>query len=651
MKWFNFFQPSSWEVNQLRIPGRNILSARVRVLGAWLDGPLGWLPILVLVMALGLLLVSLAFRASVSGAEGKVALYWLGLLLLVIPAAARLAARSPQRAERLALVMILGMALYGVKVMHSPAAFTYADELVHYANTQNILTTHRLFGENSILPVTPFYPGLPLLTSVLSSLTGLSIFSSGLIVVAAARIIIMLSLFLLYEGLSSSSRVAGLAAVFYTANSNFLYWSAQYSYESIALPLAVFVAFAIFILLPRSSPTKRSIIRHPAFLVALIGVFAITVTHHLTSIALAVLLALGALFSTILPNKENREVRLSLYILTSVAIAAVLLWNLIVATGTRDYILPVLLRAINAGVELLTGGGEESGRVLFESNSSVKTPIWERVLGITSVLLILAAIPFGLWAFWRRLRTNALGWILVVATLSYFPLQGLRFTGPGWETANRASAFLFVGIAFIVSLAFLMFRVKVRSQSANIVVGIAAAILFSGGVISGWPPTLRMARPYNVELAAPGLQQESISPQGVAAAEWALTHLKPGSRIAGDNSSARLMQAYGQKYALAGSEYGIRALFFNETIDRGELEIIQVTGIEYLVFTRPQTRWDQMLGLYYNPAEGLLESEAEFLRSGNRDKFDENPGVDRLLDTGYVVLYDIGGLLDVAKQR
>ena len=599
----------------------------------------GLLPLLSPMSAFGLMLVATAFRVSVSRVENLDWLYWLGLLVMVVPVAARLASSFASRRERIALVMFLGIGFYLVKMMHSPAAFTYSDELIHHANVNNVLNTLRLFGENSILPVTPSYPGLPAATSALVSLSGWSILDSGLLLIGGARLLITLGLFLIYEKISGSARIASLGAVFYMANSNYLYWTAQFAYESLALPLAVFV---IFLLILHQEPGRRWAVR-PAFLVALLGILAVTLTHHLTSYALATLLVLMALFSTVL-RQESRSARYYQWILALVATVAALFWTLRVAPGTFDYLFPVINRTFGALVSVLTGGWEESGRELFVSTASERAPILEQVVAITSVLLILLAVPFGLLIFWRRLRGSSLGWVFALTPLVYFPLQMLRLTGAGWETANRASEFLFVGIAFIVSLAFMSTRLANGRAAVAVATGIFAGILILGGIISGWPPWLRMAHPYQVAVVGQDGEIDSLEPQGVAAARWARIYLGPGNRMGADNSSARMMQAYGEQYALDSSEYGIHFLHTNDTIGSGELEVIRVSGIEYLVFSYPYRSWNQMRGLFYNPAEGPAEEEDGFQPPLVAEKFDQNPDVERLLDTGYLVIYDLRGL-------
>lgn len=89
---------------------------------------LGWLPALSLVAACGLLLVAIGdLRARTDGtfAEG---FFWVGLILLYVSLAARLAAPAIARPESLRIVLMLTGALYLVKLMHSPVQFTFPDE-------------------------------------------------------------------------------------------------------------------------------------------------------------------------------------------------------------------------------------------------------------------------------------------------------------------------------------------------------------------------------------------------------------------------------------------------------------------------------------------------------------------------------------------
>ena len=77
----------------------------------------------------------------------------------------RLTSRDASPGERLALVCLLGLSLYAVKVVRDAPLFTFSDELIHAFNAHQIAATHHLFEANPILKVTPYYPGLEGATS------------------------------------------------------------------------------------------------------------------------------------------------------------------------------------------------------------------------------------------------------------------------------------------------------------------------------------------------------------------------------------------------------------------------------------------------------------------------------------------------------
>ena len=201
----------------------------------------------VLCTALGLASVDFADVASRRG-YGNInapVLFWFGLLLIFVPIAGRVLMQGTHRRERLTLILLLGAALYGVKVLGSPSAFTYIDEYIHVRSTQDILRTQHLFAANPLLPTASYYPGLGTLTASLVDLTGLSVFTSGLIIIGVARVLISACVFLVAEKVTGSSRTAAGASVIYAANPMFLFWSASFSYENLALPLAAFAVWWI----------------------------------------------------------------------------------------------------------------------------------------------------------------------------------------------------------------------------------------------------------------------------------------------------------------------------------------------------------------------------------------------------------------------
>ncbi|MGO8477736.1 hypothetical protein ACC739_38260, partial [Rhizobium ruizarguesonis] len=57
-------------------------------------------------------------------------------------------------------------------------AFIDHDEFLHWATVKDILEAGRLFLPNPLLPVSPLYHGLELITSALVNLSGLSVLAA-----------------------------------------------------------------------------------------------------------------------------------------------------------------------------------------------------------------------------------------------------------------------------------------------------------------------------------------------------------------------------------------------------------------------------------------------------------------------------------------
>ena len=78
--------------------------------------------------------------------------------------------------------------------------------------------------------------------------------------------------------------------------------------------------------------------------------------------------------------------------------------------------------------------------------------------------------------------------ILVLMGLAYFGFLVLRLSPQAWETANRASEFLYLGLAFLLAIgAVELWRQSRFPWIGKIVFMLCTGILVFGGVIAGWP--------------------------------------------------------------------------------------------------------------------------------------------------------------------
>ncbi len=608
----------------------------------------GWgqLAPLGLISALGLILVALANTLSRSSVGQYDFLFWAGILVLMVPGAVRLASTAPARRERLGLVVLLVVGLYLVKVMHSPNEFIYSDELVHLHNVNSILQSGTLFGTNTILPVTPLYPGLEAVTAALASLSGLSVFSAGLLIIGIARVVLGVALFLLYEEVSGSARVAGIATLLYATNANFLYWSAQFSYESLALPLAVLV---LLIALRRAKADSR-VQRIGLTVMLVVGITAIVITHHLSSYFIAGFFIVWTLVCLFLKNRSKEPASGIRSVAGPAALAAfstivTIAWLVTVASYTVGYLSPVLGGAIDSIVHIIAG--EAGTRQLFQSTGGYVAPLWERLTGIGSVVVMLLGLPFGLRYVWRHFRNHPLAIMLAGAALAYFAMLGLRLSPAAWETGNRSSEYLYIGLAFV--LAFTVLEVwnmrRAPRLSHAIVVG-GVMIIAVGGVIAGWSPTLRLGRPLQVDVG-----NVTIKPQGFAAADWMRSMLGPDHQVATDQSNARLLLAYGQQSPQTGGYPDIKELLGMVDFPDWQAQLMQEYDLRYIVFDRRLISWNNMEGYYFDTTGGGQINPTNLIDPEVYGKFDRLPNVSRIYDSGNLVIYDAKAILDAAPTK
>ena len=589
----------------------------------------GWLPEIALLESLGLLILAWTFMRTRATDESAQLFWWIGLALLILPVAFRVASIEASRRERIALVLLLGMSLYFVKIMHSPLAFTFPDELSHVRNVSEIFESHRLFQENPIQPVTAYYPGLPTVTSTLSSLSGLSLFSSGLLVVGVARLILFLALYLLFEQVSGSVRVAGLGTVVYMANPNFLYWTAEYAYEPLALPFLIFV-----LLMVAKKEMSKDRTRSGAWTVAaVLGVLTVVITHHMTSYILTGLLVAITVLSMI----HSRGKKTGPWQLTLVALFGTSIWLILVANLTINYLSPVLSGAVDSVFKMIAD--EETGRALFTSSNgpieSASTPIWEQLVAFGAVIVIALGLPLGALEIWKRHRNKVFAILLGTIALAYLPVQMLRFTSAGWETANRSSEFLFIGIGFVLAVGLVRFWLSQwTGWTSKAVLAGLSVIIFFGGLIAGWPPRARLARPYIVDTGS-----YLVRPQVVTVAEWMLEYLGPDNRLAASKADAKVLGAYGQ-YPFTGNG-PIRDMFLAERFGDAQRTTLLKRDIRYIVSDRKNVSWDHMIGYYFYNRQSTRASDLRLIEQRIFEKLNGVRGITRLLDSGDIVIYDV----------
>jgi hypothetical protein len=290
----------------------------------------------------------------------------------------------------------------------------------------------------------------------------------------------------------------------------------------------------------------------------------------------------------------------------------------------------------------LLGGGGGGGRQLFQSSSGSVAPLWERAVGFGSVLVCLAGLPFGLRSIWQRHRQTILAWLMGGGALAYFAALPLRLVPKAWETGNRASVLMFLGLAFVLAVGGLeLWRPSRLPGLGRAIVAGGAILVFMGGIIAGWAPDLRLAHPYEVVVGS-----ERLEPQGLSVARWSAAMLGPGNRVGADVANCRYLLAYGMQYPLCGSEWAMHLLLTAKRIGSGELQLIRDEQLQYILVDQRLISQDAMAGYFFNQTGGGPLPATALFAPQLYEKFDVQPQVSRLVDTGNIVLYDEKALLN-----
>jgi len=584
------------------------------------------LAIIVLACGAGLLVCSIANALSRAGEAPSPLLYWAGILVIVLPIFYRLTSEEASPGERLALVCLLGLSLYGVKLVRDAPIFTFADEFLHGYNSNQVSQHHHLFHANPILETSRYYPGLEGATSALRTLTGLSGYSAGAIVIGAARLLAMSAVFVLFWRVSDSARIAGIGTAIFTGNFNFLFWSAQFSYQSMALPMLLLILLAVveLELAPRAT-------RGAWRALAALTIAAVVITHHITSYAVAATLVVLSVLTAALQRvrKPAGPWRLAL-----LAVVLTTIWLVFVASSTVGYISPTITNAIDSTFH--TAAGEAPTRGLFQGATSTvqPTPAPARGIALLAILLLAGGLPFGLLTVWRRYRTQPVAVLFALAAIGFFGALALRLAPAAWETGNRASEFLFVGLAFVIGCVGLeRWRPAAARWAGRALAATALTVVVVGGAIAGWPWDSQLARAVRTHSE----EGPTISSPPLAMAEWAHEH-GSGGKFGALVAASRLLLDPGDRRVYSDFNANIVEIIPDETLLSWQRELLHEKRIRFVVVDRREVAGDGIRGFFFSE-QGA--STAGWLPRSAVSKFEKAPGATRIYDSGSIVVYDL----------
>ena len=587
-----------------------------------------------LLMSTGLLLIAGCVASGRGGGSSGVTqlYYWLGLSLIFVPAALRIISSRTNPRERLIVSIAAPILLQLSREVLYPTRFMFHDELIHANALRSIVSSHHLFKANPLLPVTASYPGLESATDALHAVTGLSVHTSAVILLLVGRLAMTLALVAIVAKVTGSQRIACLAALVYVCNPQALFFNAQYSYQSLALPLAVVTAYLVMDYVSRRALDTA---HWWGAIVPLLALTATVVTHHLTSMLLVAALVMWTLLEWLLHRRSggSQQTR-PLALISAIGVVIVVAWTLRPGNEVGGYLDSITSSAGSAIEQLLRG---QQNKKLFTDSSGAGTPLWEQAFAFASVGLLVGGLIPALWRArsWVR-RRRSLAILLFLLGLMYPVVPAGHLTSATAEVTDRAAGFLFLGVGFV--LATWLGR-RTWSGRGAALLGAATAVVFIGQIVLGsGPASDQVPGKYLVSADA-----RSIDAPNLSAAQFLATAVKPGARVYSDRDSGLLAAADGHAYTVThvATNIDVSRLLLAPTFTAADRALIKRADIQYVVVDERDSTSLPHLQVYIESGEYGSQNRRVAVSRAALTKLASVPGVQRIYDNGDLVIYDV----------
>jgi len=603
------------------------------------------LPQAALLSAVGLAIQEAAYQlAARSGSDAAVqVLFFFGLMLVFVPCAGLLVRRDVPRSTRIAAGLLMGGALLVSQWLPHPLLLAGYDELLHLTSLSHLVDGRHFFTPNTVMPVSPYYPGLELFTAGVHWMMGLSGLPSAFLVVLSARALLLVTLFLVVERIAHSDRVAGLAIALYIANPQFYSFDAQYAYETLAVALAITALHYALRAVDRPASRRRALLASTSALALL------AITHHITSWAMLLGLAAATAWLAVVGNRPAARVFFVLACLDALIIAG---WTTFVAGKIGRYMGPMVRQAGDSLLRIVLR--EERAQTLFMQATGVRTPAWEVSLILVSVILwvglLLAATFSG--PSRRLLRQRRALWLLVVGAAGYALTLASHVSASAAVFGNRAPALVFFFVACWVAIWWIRSGSFDRRRRVAVSVVILATLMMGGVLLGAGPDYARVPGPYLV-----AADERSIDSHAMAVAEWARAHLPPGTRIAADRDNSALLAAVADLTPVtqASGSVNVGPLYFADELGPAQDQLVRLGRIRLLLVDRRLSSSLPNVGVYFESGEtydsAIGTDRPQKLRREELDKFSAWRGAQQIYDNGPISIYDLSQLQGLPPVR
>jgi hypothetical protein len=568
-------------------------------------------------------------------------LFWLGMTIGYI--AIILLIYNIQKLTKIKILLTLGMLTiisYAPKMFLGVAEPVYFDEKIHVAHAQNIIDAGSFFIVNSMNPPISAYPITQSLLIFVSSITRLSLYTSGVLILLICH---FFTLFLIYK----ISRVLKLpvsasifASLIYSIAPSFWFNGSQVSYQPIAFPIALGALFFLLKYFNENIKNKQKLYLSLYVVLTLLTTF----THHATAIILGLFLILGGVICIFIKDKKYQK--LMPFGFLTVIVAA--FWYIVNNPTQVDYLIPS--QAINA---LLIGSdGESTSRVAFSGSI---LPIYEQIAGYVGPVIIFIVAVSGLILGWNSIKPVFMKYLLGFILVSYpisFPFTLISETN---VLAHRIWPYQYIAVSILAGAGLVLGYSGILKMSKQVME--KKKILFATNPEGGYQfikdgknfiftllvivivamGNASLDGDDSLRFAVQGSESKTVNSDTKMLGAWIKENFGKSSRIAGDTDTINDMHLYGEAWVV--KEVPLWELTFKESNNFNDaLGLMKLKNVEFFIVNTDILNKRPQRGYYYSTYEPNAYKTPPSLVL---DKLNLTSGLTKIKTQGKYVVYKI----------
>jgi hypothetical protein len=550
-------------------------------------------------------------------------IFWIGMLVFMVPAAIRLLSDGATRTERLQITAAWGLFAFTPKFFRDPGGPLWYDELAHWLQVENIHDKQAIYQSNPLIPELKYFPGLHIATDALREFTGASTFVAGTTLLALLHLSAVIGVFFIAERLWKSPRVGGIAAIIYALNPGFMIFDSQFAYESLGIVFFIW-AVAALVAVQTSSRGHRGWV-----IVGAIVIAGCAPTHHLSSYAAAAVVLLAAIIMA--RRKLTRAQTVGTIALVAAAVASNAAWFFAGGSSAIGYLGPHVGGGLSQVFALFDH--PHGTRKLFERSM---LPKYERAAAFLAPPITALGVAVGL-RYVRRLR-DVTPSLLALAVLAFFYFAAIPFflTTAGNEGARRSLDFSYLGVAIIVAPVAVLgatrwkahvaassgtrwyAQARRRALAAGGALGVAGVILLLGNAASGFNAAYRFPGPFIY-----GSDTRSQTAEMYGMVDWFRSTQGTDRRMIVDRYNGMIFAARGRELPVEPSTaFPAWQLYFRSTAPPlALLKQLSESRDDYIVVDERMAQYTPLIGIYFSPNEPLAQERTRPLSRADLAKF------------------------------